>query len=232
MNKIGQVQNPMITQAAQDYLKVIYRLEEQASEASTQAISQSLKVTQPSVTGMIKKLAEMNLISYTPYQGAKLTDAGKKIALETIRHHRLLELYLAKAMGYSWDQVHKEAEKLEHFISEEFEDRMDEILGRPKVDPHGAPIPSKEGIIEERQLLALNQAEPGRLAAVKQISDKDPEKLRYLAQLGIFPEVVLKVIKRVPYGGAVEVEIAGSKHLLGEGLAAVIFVSLYDESKD
>src|SRR3989304_6680339 len=137
----------MITQAIQDYLKVIYKIEETGGSPTTNIIAERLNVTQPSVTGMTKKLAEMNLITYTPYQGVQLTEAGRKIALEVIRHHRLLELYLARAMGYSWDRVHQEAEKLEHFISEEFEDKMAEMLGQPTSDPHGAPIPAKDGTI-------------------------------------------------------------------------------------
>jgi len=214
----------MITQAIQDYLKVIYKIEETGGSPTTNIIAERLNVTQPSVTGMTKKLAEMNLITYTPYQGVQLTEAGRKIALEVIRHHRLLELYLARAMGYSWDRVHQEAEKLEHFISEEFEERMDEILGNPNSDPHGAPIPTKDGSIAERKLAALTSIPVGQTVRIKQISDRDSEKLCYLAGIGIYPEVLIVVLEKTPFGGASLVRVGDKEHYLGEGLTDCIFV--------
>lgn len=219
----------MITQAIQDYLKVIYKIEETGESPTTNTIAERLNVTQPSVTGMVKKLSEMNLISYTPYHGAELTEAGRKIALEVIRHHRLLELYLAKAMGYSWDRVHQEAEKLEHFISEEFEEKMVEILGNPNSDPHGAPIPSKDGSIAERKLATLTSIPVGQTVRIKQISDRDSEKLRYLAGIGIYPEVLIVVLEKTPFGGASLVRVGDKQHYLGEGLTDSIFVSLVTE---
>lgn len=215
----------MITQSIQDYLKAIYKVEETGQEVTTNSLSERLSVTQPSVTGMLKKLSELNLIDYTPYQRVKLTEAGRKIALEVIRHHRLLELYLAKAMGYSWDRVHEEAEKLEHVISEEFEEKIAEILGQPTSDPHGAPIPARDGSIEQRNLKALSEAAAGQTVLVKQVSDRDPEKLRYLAGIGIYPNVALSVIEKVPFGGSMAVKIGEMTHYLGIGLTDIIFVT-------
>jgi DtxR family Mn-dependent transcriptional regulator len=214
----------MITQAIQDYLKVIYKISETGQIASTNAIAARLRVSQPSVTGMLKKLAEIKLISYTPYQGVKLTAPGRKIALEIIRHHRLLELYLAKAMGYSWDKVHQEAEKLEHFISEEFEQKMAEILGEPTSDPHGAPIPAKNGKIQKRNLSVLSSVKTGEKVTIKQVSDRDPEKLRYLAQIGILPDIVVVVSKKAPFEGPISVKIGKKQHHLGRALTDQIFV--------
>jgi len=222
----------MITEAIQDYLKVIYKVEETGAEVTTNAIAERLQVTQPSVTGMVKKLSEMNLISYTPYQSVRLTESGRKIALEVIRHHRLLELYLAKAMGYSWDRVHEEAEKLEHVISEEFEEKMAEMLGQPTSDPHGAPIPAKDGSMVLSKLLKLTAIPAGQKVVVKQVSDKDPEKLRYLSRIGIHPEVELTVIEQVPFDGPLLVKIGAEQHYLSLALTDGIFVVEIVETKN
>lgn len=204
----------MITQAVQDYLKVIFKLAS-SGNVSTNAIAERLQISQASVTGMIKKLSDLRLTTYKPYYGVELTKTGRKIALEIIRHHRLLELYLAEALGYSWDQVHDEAEKLEHVISEEFEDKMAKILGNPTADPHGAPIPSKDGEMEERTLVPLTAAEAGQEVLVKQVSDSDPEMLRYLGEIGIYPEVKLHVLEKAPFGGPLLVQVGEDKHHLG-----------------
>jgi len=204
----------MITQAVQDYLKVIFKLAS-SGNVSTNAIAERLQISQASVTGMIKKLSDLRLTTYKPYYGVELTKTGRKIALEIIRHHRLLELYLAEALGYSWDQVHDEAEKLEHVISEEFEDKMAKILGNPTADPHGAPIPSKDGEMEERTLVPLTAAEAGQKVLVKQVSDSDPEMLRYLGEIGIYPEVKLYVLEKAPFGGPLLVQVGEDKYHLG-----------------
>ncbi|MFQ5649957.1 MAG: metal-dependent transcriptional regulator [bacterium] len=215
----------MITQAIQDYLKVIYKLGRDDNPVNTNAIADRMEVSQASVTGMVKKLSELKLIRYKPYYGVELTQAGRKIALETIRHHRLLELYLAQALGYSWDRVHEEAEKLEHHISEEFEDRMAEFLGDPAFDPHGAPIPSKDGKIVERELVLLTSADVGQTVKVKQVSDGDPEMLRYLAAIGILPGIELDILEKAPFGGPLHVRIGEAEHHLGEGLTSQIYIS-------
>lgn len=215
----------MITKAVQDYLKIIFKLANNGNAVSTNAIAERLRISQASVTGMIKKLSDLKLISHRPYYGVELTKTGRKIALEIIRHHRLLELYLAEALGYSWDRVHDEAEKLEHVISEEFEDKMAKILGNPTTDPHGAPIPSKEGEIEERVLIPLTAAEAGQKVLVKQVSDCDPEMLRYLGEIGIYPEVRLHILEKAPFGGPLLVKIGEGKHHLGGTLTDNIMIT-------
>ena len=174
---------------------------------------------------MIKKLAELKLIHHTPYHGVELTQAGEKIALEIIRHHRLLELYLAEALGYSWDRVHDEAEKLEHVISEEFEDKIAEFLENPSRDPHGASIPTKDGAIEERALIPLTSAEAGQTVKIERVGDNKPEMLRYLSDIGIYPKVIIDVIKKAPFGGPLLIKVGKKKHYLGEELTNNIFVS-------
>jgi len=215
----------MITQAVQDYLKIIFKLASNGGAVSTNAIAERLQISQASVTGMIKKLSDLKLITHRPYYGVELTQTGRKIALEIIRHHRLLELYLAEALGYSWDQVHDEAEKLEHVISEEFEDKMAKILGNPTADPHGAPIPSKDGLIEERTLECLSVIDAGQKVQVKEVSDKDPEMLRYLGDIGIFPDVMIDVMEKAPFGGPLLIKVAGKEYNLGERLTDNILVS-------
>ena len=214
----------MITQAIEDYLKTIYLLG-QGGEVATSAIALKLKVSPPSVTGMVKKLAEMKLLRYTRYQGVELTPAGEKIALEVVRHHRLLELYLQEALGYPWDKVHEEAEKLEHVISEEFEDRIAEALGWPETDPHGHPIPTKDGVLPAvavRQLLAV---ETGQSATVRQVSDGDPGMLRYLASLGFFPGATVQVLEKAPFEGPLRVRVGEAEHAVGRELARHVLVS-------
>lgn len=221
----------MITQAVQDYLKIIYKLSVKDKRVTTNAIADKMGVAQASVTGMIKKIAELKLIRYAPYRGVELTEAGRKIALEIIRHHRLLELYLAEALGYSWDRVHEEAEKLEHVISEEFEEKMAAFLGDPTTDPHGAPIPSRDGMIAERDLAALTSAEAGQTVRVEQVSDADPEMLRYLGEMGIYPEVVLDVVEKAPFDGPIIIRVGRHKHYLGQTITDNILISSVEDSE-
>lgn len=220
----------MITKSIEDYLKVIHLLHASNTKVSTSAIAERLGVAQASVTGMIKKLAELKLVEHSPYHGVELTSAGNKIALEIIRHHRLLELYLAEAMGYSWDKVHDEAEKLEHFISEEFEDKMDAVLGQPTIDPHGAPIPTKEGHLPEQEYLRLINVQPGQRVRILQVSDNDPEKLRYLGKIGLFLNVEILVVGKSPFNGPVEIRVGEHTHHLGAEVAEVIFVQELSEA--
>jgi DtxR family Mn-dependent transcriptional regulator len=218
------MREPMLSQAIEDYLKAIHFLQLTDKKVSTSAIAERLGVAQASVTGMIKKMAEMRLVEHSPYQGVELTPAGEKIALEIIRHHRLLELYLAAAMGYSWDKVHDEAEKLEHVISEEFEDKIDEFLGRPTADPHGAPIPTKDGQMPAMEGFALSRAEAGDRVVVRMVSDRDAEKLRYFGKIGLYPNIELEVVEKAPFNGPVHIRINEVSHHLGHELADVILV--------
>lgn len=213
-----------ISQTIEDYLKTIYLLG-QTAEVTTSAIALKLKVSAPSVTGMVKKLADMKLLRYTRYQGVELTAAGEKIALEVIRHHRLLELYLKEALGYSWDMVHDEAEKLEHVISEEFEDRIAEALGWPETDPHGHPIPTKEGVVRPVAVRELGEVEIGQSATVRQVSDRDAGMLRYLASLGFFPGATVQILEKAPYEGPLRVRVGQVEHAVGRELARHVLVS-------
>jgi DtxR family Mn-dependent transcriptional regulator len=209
----------------EDYLKTIYMLHEHEGAATTTGIAAALEITPASVTGMMKKLAEQKLVRHTPYQGVELTKSGEKIALEMVRHHRLLELFLIEALGYSWDEVHAEAHALEHVISEEFEERMAARLGYPSVDPHGDPIPAKDGTIvavKERALLAM---QTGESAQITHINDTNSEMLRYAATLGLTPATRLTLIEAEPFGGSLRVKIGKAEKSIGRELAAQIFVS-------
>ena len=213
-----------LSQALEDYLKVIYVLEADGEKATTTAIAQALDVSNASVTNMFKKLAGMKLIVHESYKGAVLSPAGKKVALEILRHHRLLELYLKEVMGYSWDEVHDEAEKLEHHISEQFEDRIAELLDHPTYDPHGDPIPTKDGIMPEKATLALNDAEIKTLYMVGRVRDQNPELLRYLEQQGVLPGVELTIIEKAPFDGPISLEIDSEVISLGFSIAQNIFL--------
>jgi DtxR family transcriptional regulator, Mn-dependent transcriptional regulator len=209
----------------QDYLKTIYELRGDNDRATTNALATQLGVEAGSVTGMLKKLSDLKLIDYVPYQGARLTLAGEKIALEVIRHHRLLELYLMQAMGYSWDQVHAEADKLEHAISEEFEDTIARILGNPTTDPHGDPIPSKSGAVANSSRQTLIMALPEVDLRVQRVRDEDPMLLRRIAALGLRPGARLRVIAHTPANGAVRVRLDdGAEHSVESSVAESVFV--------
>lgn len=209
----------------EDYLKTIYLLHEREGAASTTGIAAALEVTPASVTGMIKKLAELKLVRHTPYQGVELTKSGEKIALEMVRHHRLLELFLMEVLGYTWDEVHAEADVLEHVISEEFEERMAARLGSPTVDPHGDPIPAKDGtiaVVKERALLAM---QAGESAQITHLNDTNSDMLRYAASLGLTPTTHLTLIAVEPFGGSLRVKIGKAEKSIGRELAAQIFVT-------
>ena len=213
-----------ITAAMEDYLKVIYRLSEDGKRATTQAIAERMNVAAPSVTGMIKRLAELKLVEHERYRWVTLTPTGEKAALEIVRHHRLLELYLAEALGYSWDQVHDEAERLEHTISEEFEARIDRALGYPTFDPHGDPIPSASGTIQAVPDDRLSVLEPGERATISRVDDTSPDKLRYLGTMGLYPDTEVEIVERQPFGGPLLVRVGDAEHFVGPELADMIHV--------
>ena len=208
-----------VTEAVDDYLKAIYELSGNDGRATTALIAKKLDVAPASVTGMLRKLAEQAppFIDYEKHRGATLTDAGRRRALEIIRHHRLIELFLYETLGYRWDEVHAEAEKLEHAISERFEDRIAEVLGDPEVDPHGHPIPRKDGSIPDRADRRLLDLEAGAEAVVSRVSDRDPELLRYFAELGVKPGVGIELLERSPFDGPLMVRIDGSTKIRALG---------------
>lgn len=214
-----------ITPSMEDYLKAIYMLQQQGGDVTTSLLSLQLGGFKPgSVTGMIKKLAELNLVTHTPYQGVRLTEAGEKIALEVLRHHRLLELYLVEALGYSWDEVHEEAEALEHYISEKLEARIAARLGQPRFDPHGDPIPTLEGTMPSSASLRLTDVPVGAEARIMRVSDQDAERLRYLADLGLVPGRVVQVTATAPFDGPISLRIGDTVQPIDRRLAHTILV--------
>lgn len=184
-----------LSQNIQDYLKAIHQLSENGA-AQTTDLADRLAISPASVTGMLKKLAAMNLVRYEKHRGVTLTTAGRKIALEVLRHHRLLELYLAEALGYTWDEVHDEAEKLEHHISEDFEDRIDRVLGNPQYDPHGDPIPSKDGVMPPHYTMPLSSIHTNNIVHVKRVSDERKPLLRKLREHGVGLNSRLTIVSR------------------------------------
>ena len=219
---------PQVTHAMEDYLKAVYRLREQGGSITTQRIAEELGVTGPSVTNMIKRLDDLHLLEHTRYQGVTLTAAGEKIALEVIRHHRLLELYLAETLGYSWDEVHDEAERLEHHISDEMEARIEATLGFPTHDPHGEPIPSAEGIVQPLSGATLDQLPLGVPCRIERAVDRDPERLRYLGELGLYPGALVTLIELMPFDGPLRIQVGASEHIIGRSLAGAIYATAND----
>ncbi len=213
-----------LSQSVEDYLKVIYVLESEGSGATTNNIAEMMEVSSASVTNMLKRLAGLNLIEHKSYKGAKLTDAGRKIALEILRHHRLLELYLKEIMGYSWDEVHDEAEKLEHHISEQFEDKIAELLNHPTHDPHGDPIPSKDGVMPEMASLALTEADIEQQYVIGRVKDQDPELLRYLEKIGLLPGAKIKLLEKAPFDGPIRVILEEEEKTIGYNIAEQIYL--------
>jgi DtxR family Mn-dependent transcriptional regulator len=209
----------MNSSAVQDYLQTIYMLSRDEAAAGTSSIAERLNVAAGSVTGMLKRLAERGLVEHVPYYGARLTAEGEGEAIRLIRRHRVLELFLVRVLGYTWDRVHEEAERLEHAVSDELVDRMAAALGEPESDPHGAPIPDTEGRLVERTYPTLNDLEPGCPAVLRRVPDEDSEALRYLAKLNLVPGANLVVIERAPFNGPVRLTVDGEERLIGAELS-------------
>jgi len=214
-----------LTQSMENYLKAIFEIQEWAERASTSSIAGRMALAAPSVTAMVKKLAELRLVTHEPYQGVRLTRAGEMAAAEVVRHHRLIEKYLAEALGVPWDKVHEEAEKLEHVISEDLEDRIDGALGYPTVDPHGAPIPARDGTIARIAARPLSESESGELVVVVEVDDRDPDLLRYLGERELFPGTTIEVVRVEPYGGSTVLRVAEREFSIGHEAVAVIRVA-------
>jgi DtxR family Mn-dependent transcriptional regulator len=213
----------VVSEAAQDYLKAVWKLQARGG-ATTSALASELGVSPASATAMLKKLDRLALVRHEPYHGARLTPAGERIALEVVRHHRLLELYLKEALGLSWDQVHVEAERLEHYLSDAVEARIDAALGYPTRDPHGDPIPTPDLVLETSDRRMLVEVEAGTPAVVRRVPDGDPELLRYLADLGLMPGGEVVMVEQAPFDGPVTLEIDGETHSIGRAVAARIEV--------
>jgi DtxR family Mn-dependent transcriptional regulator len=212
------------TTAVQDYLKAIYQLGSSSAPVPTSDLATRLGVRPASVSGMLRRLDELGFVSYAKYKGARLTRRGVRAAVEVIRHHRLLELYLANVVGMPWDKVHAEADALEHHISEDLEARLDELLGYPTTDPHGDPIPTRDLVLEKTDYISLSSADPGIRCVVRRVSDRSPELLRHLDDLGLRPGTKLRVLDAVPFGGGVRVRVKGADQLLGADGADAVFV--------
>ncbi len=214
-----------ISNAVQDYAKAIWSLAQRGSDpVATSALAERMEVSPASASAMVKRLEALGLATREPYRGVELTAAGERVALEVVRHHRLLELYLAEALGMSWDRVHAEAEVLEHAISPELSELISDKLGNPTHDPHGDPIPTADGEIDDLPLRPLADLEPGDRGVFARVSDSSPEMLRYLAERGIDRGAELEVVRREPFGGPISVRTAGREHALGDQLARAMRV--------
>jgi len=214
---------PPLTRSVEDYLKVIYHLSNQGGFAATSDIAAGLDVSPPSVSGMVKRLSETGLIEHVPYRGVQLTQQGRRAALRMIRRHRILEVYLTHHLGYDWDSVHDEAERLEHAVSDELIERMAGALGDPHYDPHGAPIPTAAGEIEETDLTALSEARVGAVLELRQVGTEDAARLRYLAGQRLVPGVILTVTDRQPFNGPTTVALEAGTRVVGRELAQVLW---------
>ena len=214
-----------LTGPVEDYLKAIYHAGRGSVSVATNDIAQRLNLTPASVSGMLRRLAEQGLVSYEKYRGVTLTETGRRAALRTVRRHRVIEAYLSNALDYPWDRVHDEAERLEHAASDELVDRMAAAIGEPVVDPHGAPIPSREGLVDETEYISLADLGSGFGAKVVRVSDDDPEMLRYLGELAIRPGAELVVISKAPYDGPISLRVAGALLSIGPALAAQVLVA-------
>jgi DtxR family Mn-dependent transcriptional regulator len=213
-----------LSDAIQDYLKAVYRLEQEDGRATTTKIARTMNVAPSTATAMLKKLASLGLLEHTRYRGVVLTEQGERVALEVIRHHRLLEQYLAETLGLPLDELHAEADRLEHALSEELEARIDEQLGYPTHDPHGDPIPSADLQLEPSELRALADLEPGEKATVRRVPDADSELLRYLSGLSLVPGRLVELRRSAPFGGPLTVVVGSDEHAISRELAMQIGV--------
>ena len=227
-NHARQHSQQTISVAMEDYLKAIYRIQQDQDRVTTQALATELGLSSASVTNMVKRLADLSMVEHNRYYGVRLTEAGTKVALEVIRHHRLLELYLAEAMGFEWDKVHDEAERLEHHVSTEFETRMDELLGHPEYDPHGDPIPSRQGELPSSEWHPLNEEPAGSTVVLRRVSDRDSDHLRFLTEIGMSPGVTFTVLESDSDSGDLQIGLDGATHRIPESLAGSMQVERSD----
>jgi DtxR family Mn-dependent transcriptional regulator len=217
--------NEALTAPVEDYLKAIYTLARGTGAAATNEIAERLALAPASVSGMVRRLADQGLLAYERYHGVKLTEAGRRAALRTLRRHRVIEAYLSRALGYPWDRVHDEAERLEHAASDELVDRMAATIGEPEVDPHGAPIPTRDGSVDETEYISLGELPVGAAGLVVRVADEDPEMLRYLAELLIVPGKRVTVKSRAPYDGPILLGVGRQELSIGPALAMHILVA-------
>ena len=218
----------MPSENVENYLNRIYTLQLGEGRVSTSSLSEKLQISPASVTEMVKKLAEDGSVVYTPYKGVELTEHGRKKAVRIIRRHRLWELFLVRVLKYRWDEIHEEAERLEHSTSEKLEKRLDELLGHPKIDPHGDAIPTMGGVVHGEDALSLTDVIAGSRVIVRRVSDEDPEILKYAARLGITLNKRLAVREKILFDGSLRVDIGGKERFISSRLAQNIFVEPVD----
>ncbi len=217
----------LLSSASEDYVVTIYRLRAGDESVTTTRLAEAMRVSAASATNMIKKLAALKLVRHSPYYGVQLTPAGEKVALEILRHHRLVELFLHEALGIPWDEVHEEAHKLEHVLSDSLEDHIANFLGHPTEDPHGDPIPTKAGVLDETFRTSLADVAIGQSAVIRRVTDQDPEHLRHLANLGLVPNARVQVLEREPFGGPLRIRVEqGKEHSLALALASQLWVRI------
>jgi DtxR family Mn-dependent transcriptional regulator len=214
-----------LTAPVEDYLKAIYTIGKGTGAAATNEIAQRLALAPASVSGMVRRLADQGLLAYERYHGVKLTETGRRAALRTLRRHRVIEAYLAQALDYPWDRVHAEAERLEHAASDELVDRMAATMGEPKVDPHGAPIPTRDGAVDETEYTSLADLAVDIPGVVMRVTDEDPAMLRYLAELSVVPGKRVTVKSRAPYGGPITLAVGRQEISVGPALAAHVLTA-------
>ena len=221
----------MTSSNVEDYLKAIYNLAADAEAASTSAIAGRLGIAAGSVTGMIKRLADQGLVEHVPYYGTRLTAAGEAQAIGLIRRHRILEMFLVQVLGYTWDRVHEEAERLEHAVSDELIDRMAQVLGFPVADPHGAPIPASGKAFVDRRYPTLDQLDVGSRAVLRRVRDEDPAALRYLAELNLTPGTEVMLTERGPFNGPLYIRVGDQDHIVSAELARYVQVETLKKAK-
>lgn len=229
MNAAIRSPQPPLTRSVEDYLKSVFHLTSQGGFATTSDIAEMLEVAPPSVSGMMKRLSETGLIEHVPYRGVQLTPQGRRAALQMIRRHRILESYLTSKLGFDWGDVHIEAERLEHAASEKLIERMADALGEPRYDPHGAPIPTAAGEIEEAELVTLAEAGVGTSLILQEVGDENPARLHYLAEQSLTPGMRLTVIDRQPFNGPTIVRLSdGTTRVVGQELGLLLFCRATD----
>lgn len=219
-----------LSEAVQDYLKAIYELTTNGGPTSTNQLARRLGVEPASVTGMLKRLAGMTppLVDYLKHHGVQLTEEGQRISLQIVRKHRLLELFLVKILGYTWDEVHEEAERLEHAISFRFGERLARLLGEPDFDPHGDPIPDRDLQLPAMSTVPLGEVKPGQQAAVRRVSTSDPALLRYLSEMNVLPGAIVKVLDQIPFDRTVHIHVKGEDEIrvLGHEISMLLQVEI------
>lgn len=212
------------TQTTEDYIKTIYKLQVEGGKVATSTLAQSMGLSDPSITDMVKKLSEKGYVRYAPYQGVALTPSGRRMAMKTLRRHRLWEMFLVKFLGFSWDQIHDEAERLEHVTSDLLESKLDEALGFPAVDPHGDPIPTVDGELGHHEYSALKEHEAGAMVRVLRVSDEEPRILQHATRLGLGLHTTITIQEKMPFDGSMTILVGKKQQFISREVAAAIFV--------